>query len=631
MVRDTGKDRSLHDTKWIKPVDEKYHIKEAIPLKPEKHKLLPSCSNAYLFQLTRTWDKGSRQVRERILKEFVGSMQNATGPQLEKELNNGASLFLTRISAWLRLTYLLGYDLSLQLSAIIIFISAASGTRFLTEFIEVGGLLTVLEILTISQAREQDRSEALHLLIKVASNGRKYKEFICESYGVRQVTECLSKSKSEITQDYARNLLVSLGTGNPKFQLQVFKGLQSLLSSPAVAPSAQQMSAQALRALLAITPNAPTSIIEPAASLLRSQHMQVQYEGYELLRELVYRPNCQDTIISMLVSVLKNIFEPSNIDEGHRNGKDAKQWTIASTEDQKEKERLMAGYVQQAYASKLVGVLIASSVEITEKLIKCQVVSALLNVIANVGHPESQRYATSNLIHLFHNYDYVAASIKDNMGENFCDLLENKPDTFYRELTKEQVRYLRRNTIKIKKFDSQDKDESDEDSDSDEEGQKSKRHVVSFPGAYPKEENEKETVPEEKPTQTEVPEQESKLQQQIILDTYEKSESESAKQMVEDVYSQFQNQTTTHPTFPGNKFSTSTANTERIQFENELEEFRYSILIVGLTISSEKTTRSLSSHLCPNKWDNISNPCEKITNCSLMKEWFKVSSSDARY
>jgi hypothetical protein len=43
--------------------------------------------------------------------------------------------------------------------------------------------LTVLEILTITQAKEEDRAEALILLIKVATNGRKFKEFICESYG----------------------------------------------------------------------------------------------------------------------------------------------------------------------------------------------------------------------------------------------------------------------------------------------------------------------------------------------------------------------------------------------------------------------------------------------------------------
>jgi hypothetical protein len=229
------------------------------------------------------------------------------------------------------------------------------------------------------------------------------------------------------------------------------------------------MAAQALRSLLAITPTVPPSLIDPAASLLRSQHMQVQYEGYELLRELVHRSNCQDTILLMLVSILRNVFEPSQSDD--RNTKDTKQqWAVSTTEDQKEKERLLSGYIQQAYASKLVGVLIASSVEVTEKLLKFQLVSALLNVIANVSHPESQKYATSNLIYLVHNFDYVALAIRENMGENFFELIENKPDTFYRELTKEQVRYLRRNNIKIRQFGTVDKEvDSEEDSESDQE------------------------------------------------------------------------------------------------------------------------------------------------------------------
>ena len=99
------------------------------------------------------------------MKEFVASNQNKTGPQLEKDLNNGASLFLTRITAWLRLTlvidalihfnrYLLGQNISLQIQAISIFIASSSGSRFLSEFLEVGGVLTVLEILGIPQAKE---------------------------------------------------------------------------------------------------------------------------------------------------------------------------------------------------------------------------------------------------------------------------------------------------------------------------------------------------------------------------------------------------------------------------------------------------------------------------------------------
>ena len=54
-------------------------------------------------------EKGNKTTRERILKDFVQSNQNKTGPQLEKELSNGASLFLTRITAWLRLTYIFEY------------------------------------------------------------------------------------------------------------------------------------------------------------------------------------------------------------------------------------------------------------------------------------------------------------------------------------------------------------------------------------------------------------------------------------------------------------------------------------------------------------------------------------------
>jgi len=55
--------------------------------------------------------------------------------------------------------------------------------RFLEEFLEVGGVLTVVEILGVKQAKECDKTEALKLLLCVASAGRQYKEIICEGYG----------------------------------------------------------------------------------------------------------------------------------------------------------------------------------------------------------------------------------------------------------------------------------------------------------------------------------------------------------------------------------------------------------------------------------------------------------------
>jgi hypothetical protein len=94
----------------------------------------------------------------------------------------------------------LGYNLQIQLRAILIFISAASGHRFLSEFMEVGGVLTVLEILSLSHVKEVpfftfnemhlcneqcqiEKAEALRVLLAVATAGRKHKEFICESFG----------------------------------------------------------------------------------------------------------------------------------------------------------------------------------------------------------------------------------------------------------------------------------------------------------------------------------------------------------------------------------------------------------------------------------------------------------------
>lgn len=59
--------------------------------------------------------------------------------------------------------------------------------KFLAEFLEVGGVLTILEILGLKQAKEADKSEALRLVTCVATAGRKYKELICESYGMRDM------------------------------------------------------------------------------------------------------------------------------------------------------------------------------------------------------------------------------------------------------------------------------------------------------------------------------------------------------------------------------------------------------------------------------------------------------------
>ena len=54
---------------------------------------------------------------------------------------------------------------------------------YLMEFLEVGGILTLLEIVNLKSCEEADKAEALRLLTQISLKGRQYKEMICESYG----------------------------------------------------------------------------------------------------------------------------------------------------------------------------------------------------------------------------------------------------------------------------------------------------------------------------------------------------------------------------------------------------------------------------------------------------------------
>ncbi|ORX63491.1 ARM repeat-containing protein [Anaeromyces robustus] len=440
-----------------------YSNKNVESLPPIKPNISGNKSNQtfYFLKLSRTWDKGNRTVRERILKDFIKNNKNKTGPQLERELFHGASLFLTRLTAWLRLTYLLGSDILLLLQAIDIFVSASSGHRFLTEFLEIGGVLTILEILCISQVKEEEKAEVLRILSHIANAGRQYKEFICESYGVRAIADCLARSKSEITQDCAKNLLYQLGVGNPKYLIQVYKALMSILISSTVSVSSQQMSSQALRMLLPSIPVVHPSIVEAISSLLKSKYIQIQYEGYEILLELMKKPNLQDIIIKHLCETLKITTE--TIDDNEENDKKWKETkpnnehqdinessTLIVNNNGKEKsDTILHIFIQQSYAAKLLGVLAVQSDLLAEKMIDNQIISGLLCVIANISHPESQKNAAGTLIYLLDKYPKVKNELRNKMGKNFIDLIDYRPDTFYKELNKDQVVYLRKNKIVI--------------------------------------------------------------------------------------------------------------------------------------------------------------------------------------
>ena len=65
---------------------------------------------------------------------------------------------------------------------------AKNSQHFLAEFLEVGGMLTVLEVVGLRGGSDADKKEALTLLTSIANKGRQYKELLCESYGEYQYT-----------------------------------------------------------------------------------------------------------------------------------------------------------------------------------------------------------------------------------------------------------------------------------------------------------------------------------------------------------------------------------------------------------------------------------------------------------
>ena len=65
----------------------------------------------------------------------------------------------------------------------IIYASFSLLHSYLMRFLEVGGILILLEIVNLKSCEEADKDEALCLLTQISLKERQYKYMICESYG----------------------------------------------------------------------------------------------------------------------------------------------------------------------------------------------------------------------------------------------------------------------------------------------------------------------------------------------------------------------------------------------------------------------------------------------------------------
>nr|XP_056700769.1 armadillo-like helical domain containing protein 1 [Euleptes europaea] len=389
-----------------------------------------------LISFLQEWDNANKFTRRRILDNFIMTSHGKTGPELELEFSQGASLFLARLTAWLRMTYMYGTCLEQQLKSIGIFLSAASGQRYLIEFLEVGGILTLLEILGLKQLKEEAKRESVKLLQIVSSSGRKFKELICESYGVRSIAEFLATCKSEETQEQVQILLDNLGHGNPKYQNQVYKGLIALLKC--TSPKALQLSLQTLRIIQTIVGQAHPSIVESVLGVLRSVHLEVQYEAVQLIRDLMAY-DVRPELLQRLVSLLK----PSRKDTVKIQARILEEAGPLHLMDS------LPAFIQQAAAAKTIGILAQDSNRVAEELIYLNVVHGLMCAMGNKDHTNCQRQSSITLELFVKMFLLVEGTVHHAMGDKLFQLFMNDPENLYLNMDDVQVDILVTNIVNM--------------------------------------------------------------------------------------------------------------------------------------------------------------------------------------
>ncbi|XP_035504663.1 armadillo-like helical domain containing protein 1 isoform X1 [Scophthalmus maximus] len=388
-----------------------------------------------VLSFLREWDRGDRTVRGRMLNTFLSQHKGKSFCELECEFAQVSSLFLARLTTWMRLTYMFGTCLGLQLSAIGIFLSASGHDQYLVEFLEDGGVLTLLDVLSHTQSREEDKADALRLLLTVSNAGRKYKEIICESHGVKVIADCLDRSNTEEAQETVGALLESLSHGNPKYQNQIYKSLITLMACSS--PRAQQLVLHTLHIVQSRTKATHHSIVEPLLNMLRSLHLEVQDEAVTLILGL----KCYD-VRSALLSGLVALLRPIN--------KEAKQHQSA---EEAETITIMTGslpvFVQQAAAAKAIRLLAEEDEKVSRELLSLGAIQHLLCALGNREHTDAQIQASLALEHFVRSFPVIEEHVQRVMGNTLFAAFMHQAETLYMNLDETQAEILLTNKVNI--------------------------------------------------------------------------------------------------------------------------------------------------------------------------------------
>nr|XP_012631407.1 uncharacterized protein C1orf228 homolog isoform X2 [Microcebus murinus] len=329
-----------------------------------------------------------------------------------------------------------GLCLDKVLRSLGIFLSAVSSNRYLVEFLEVGGVLTLLEILGQEKIKEKDKKESIKLLQIIANTGRKYKELICESYGVRSIAEFLAKSKSEDTQEEVQVLLDSLVHGNPKYQNQVYKGLIALL--PCASPKAQQLALQTLKTAQSIIGTTHPSIVDCVLKVLGTMHLEVQYEAIQLIKDLVNYEVRLALLKGLVALLMPSLKETSKLQSKILRDSSVLQLTAH-----------LPMFLQQAAAAKTIGVLARRDFSVAEELLNLRVVHSLMVAMGNTDHSNSQRLASLTLEYFVQMFPVVEEHVHKSMGEELYQLFLSNPEDLYMKMDSIQADILADNKVNI--------------------------------------------------------------------------------------------------------------------------------------------------------------------------------------
>ncbi|KAG7495111.1 armadillo-like helical domain containing 1 [Solea senegalensis] len=387
-----------------------------------------------VLSFLREWDRGDRAARGRMLNTFLCQNQGKSFYELECEFAQVSSLFLARLTTWMRLTYMFGTLLGLQLRAIRVFLSASGHDQYVMEFLEDGGVLSLLDILNHTQSKEEDKTEALRLLLTVSNAGRNYKEIICESNGVKVTAECLAKSNTEETQETASALLESLSHGNPKYQNQIYKSLITLMTCSS--PKAQHLVLHTVRIVQSKMKTAHHSIVEPLLNMLTSIHLDIQDEAINLILDL----KCFDVrpiILSGLVALLRQARE------------EVKSQEITEVSSETEMTASLPVFVQQAAAAKAIRLLAEGNQEISRDLLSLGVIQCLLSALGNREHTDAQVQASLALEYFVRSFPVIEEHVQRVMGSTLFAAFMHKPDTLYMNLDETQAEILLNNKADI--------------------------------------------------------------------------------------------------------------------------------------------------------------------------------------